>query len=465
MRPAPQGVAGELYLGGMGLARGYLNRPALTAERFVADPLDTQGGLLYRTGDLVRWNGEGQIEYLGRLDHQVKIRGLRIELGEIEAHLLAQPGVREAVVVAAQATSGAAGARLVAYVAGPDADAGLAETLRQALARRLPDYMQPSAIVVLPALALNANGKVDRKALPQPEWAQRGYEPPHNGVEQQLSAIWAELLGQDRVGRRDNFFELGGHSLLAMGMLERMRAHGLSASVRSLFQHPQLADFAAQLMQADGAAQVQVPPNGIPEGCTAITPAMLTLAALDVQEIARVEAAVPGGAANIQDIYPLAPLQEGILFHHTLHPQGDAYATPTLLGFDTRERLLGFCNGSTGSSHATTSCARPCCGRGWPSPCRWSAGRRRCCSTGWRRAKVKGRNGCGQPAAGRAGPARAAHRCAPRAHDPRRGGAGCAQRTLAAAAADPPPGAGPHDAGAHRRGDRTDGPGPRGGAA
>ncbi|MDH1459526.1 non-ribosomal peptide synthase/polyketide synthase [Delftia tsuruhatensis] len=342
MRPAPQGVAGELYLGGMGLARGYLNRPALTAERFVADPLDTQGGLLYRTGDLVRWNVDGQIEYLGRLDHQVKIRGLRIELGEIEAHLLAQPGVREAVVVAAQATSGAAGARLVAYVAGPDADAGLAETLRQALARRLPDYMQPSAIVVLPALALNANGKVDRKALPQPEWAQRGYEPPHNGVEQQLSAIWAELLGQDRVGRRDNFFELGGHSLLAMGMLERMRAHGLSASVRSLFQHPQLADFAAQLMQADGAAQVQVPPNGIPEDCTAITPAMLTLVALDVQEIARVEAAVPGGAANIQDIYPLAPLQEGILFHHTLHPQGDAYATPTLLGFDTRERLLGF---------------------------------------------------------------------------------------------------------------------------
>ncbi|SFA91721.1 non-ribosomal peptide synthase domain TIGR01720/amino acid adenylation domain-containing protein [Delftia tsuruhatensis] len=342
MRPAPQGVAGELYLGGMGLARGYLNRPALTAERFVADPLDTQGGLLYRTGDLVRWNVDGQIEYLGRLDHQVKIRGLRIELGEIEAHLLAQPGVREAVVVAAQATSGAAGARLVAYVAGPDADAGLAETLRQALARRLPDYMQPSAIVVLPALALNANGKVDRKALPQPEWAQRGYEPPHNGVEQQLSAIWAELLGQDRVGRRDNFFELGGHSLLAMGMLERMRAQGLSASVRSLFQHPQLADFAAQLMQADSAAQVQVPPNGIPEGCTAITPAMLTLAALDVQEIARVEAAVPGGAANIQDIYPLAPLQEGILFHHTLHQQGDAYATPTLLGFDTRERLLGF---------------------------------------------------------------------------------------------------------------------------
>ncbi|MPT01919.1 MAG: non-ribosomal peptide synthetase, partial [Pseudomonas sp.] len=164
----------------------------------------------------------------------------------------------------------------------------------------------------------------------------------HNGVEQQLSAIWAELLGQDRVGRRDNFFELGGHSLLAMGMLERMRAQGLSASVRSLFQHPQLADFAAQLMQADSAAQVQVPPNGIPEGCTAITPAMLTLAALDVQEIARVEAAVPGGAANIQDIYPLAPLQEGILFHHTLHQQGDAYATPTLLGFDTRERLLGF---------------------------------------------------------------------------------------------------------------------------
>src|SRR5260370_14761250 len=124
-----------------------LNRPALTAERFVADPLDTQGGLLYRTGDLVRWNGEGQIEYLGRLDHQVKIRGLRIELGEIEAHLLAQPGVREAVVVAAQATSGAAGGRLVAYVAGPDAHAGAAGTLRPAFGRRPPDYMSPSALL------------------------------------------------------------------------------------------------------------------------------------------------------------------------------------------------------------------------------------------------------------------------------------------------------------------------------
>ncbi|MFG0610739.1 amino acid adenylation domain-containing protein [Delftia sp. WSY_14] len=340
MAPVPQGVAGELYLGGMALARGYLNRPGLTAERFVADPFDSSGkGRLYRTGDLVRWNAQGQLEYLGRMDHQVKIRGLRIELGEIEAHLLARPEVREAVVVAAH---GPGGECLVGYVAAPGEDERLAARLRQALAGVLPDYMVPSSIVVLQGLPLNANGKVDRKALPAPQWLEREYAQPLTATETQLAAIWAELLGRELVGRHDHFFELGGHSLLALGMLERMRAHGLTASVRSLFQHPQLADFAAQVTRADDSAEVEVPPNGIPDDCTAITPAMLTLVRLDAQEIALVEAAVPGGSANIQDIYPLAPLQEGILFHHTLHQQGDAYATPNLLAFDSSQRMQDF---------------------------------------------------------------------------------------------------------------------------
>ncbi|NMG68196.1 AMP-binding protein, partial [Azoarcus indigens] len=162
----PAGVAGELYLGGVGLARGYLNRPGLSAERFIADPYDESGGRLYRTGDLVRWNAEGELEYLGRIDHQVKIRGFRIELGEVEAQLLAQPQIREAVVVADE---GPGGARLVGYVsAQAGAEIDTAE-LRTKLGEQLPDYMVPSVLMVLDALPLNANGKIDRKALPKAE--------------------------------------------------------------------------------------------------------------------------------------------------------------------------------------------------------------------------------------------------------------------------------------------------------
>ncbi|KQB61349.1 MULTISPECIES: amino acid adenylation domain-containing protein, partial [Acidovorax] len=211
---APQGVAGELYLGGIGLARGYLGRAGLSAERFVADPFDEAAGRLYRTGDLVRWNGEAQLEYLGRLDHQVKIRGLRIELGEVEAQLLAQPEAREAVVVA---KDGPGGVRLVGYVSASAGQTIDAASLRERLGEQLPDYMVPSVIVVLESLPLNANGKVDRKALPAPEFANRAqYEPPQGDVEETLAAIWAEVLRVERVGRHDNFFELGGHSLLAV---------------------------------------------------------------------------------------------------------------------------------------------------------------------------------------------------------------------------------------------------------
>ncbi|WP_136068724.1 amino acid adenylation domain-containing protein, partial [Modicisalibacter radicis] len=197
---APPGVAGELYLGGVGLARGYLNRSDLTAERFVADPF-TKGERLYRTGDLVRWRADGQLEYLGRLDHQVKIRGLRIELGEIEAELLSQPDVREAVVAAQE---GPGGARLVAYVV-PRGDVELdTGALRERLGQRLPDYMVPGVVVPLAALPLSPNGKVDRKALPAPDMASGvSYEAPQGEVEEALAAIWAEVLGVARVGRHD----------------------------------------------------------------------------------------------------------------------------------------------------------------------------------------------------------------------------------------------------------------------
>ncbi|ENO99092.1 syringomycin synthetase [Thauera phenylacetica B4P] len=336
----PQGVAGELYLGGIGLARGYLNRAGLSAERFVADPFGADGERLYRTGDLARWNAEEQLEYLGRIDHQVKIRGFRIEVGEVEARLLAQSGVREAVVVARE---GPGGARLMGYVSAVAGQAIEAGELRERLGRQLPDYMVPSAVVVLDALPLNANGKVDRKALPEPGLeGTREYEAPQGEVEEALAKIWAEVLGVERVGRHDNFFELGGHSLLALSLLERMRVQGMTTQVRTLFQQPELAAFAKEILQASGRNEVIVPPNLIPAGCRAIRPEMLTLLEFGAGEIARIEAAVPGGATNIQDIYPLAPLQEGILFHHMLQTEGDAYVTPCLLSFDSRERLEHF---------------------------------------------------------------------------------------------------------------------------
>jgi amino acid adenylation domain-containing protein len=239
---APPGVAGELYLGGVGLARGYLNRRGLTAERFVADPF-VQGERLYRTGDLVRWREDGQLEYLGRLDHQVKIRGLRIELGEIEAELLSLPEVREAVVVAQE---GLGGSRLVAYVV-PQA-AGEIDTavLREALCQKLPDYMVPGVVVTLDALTLNVNGKVDRKALPKPNLTSGSrYEPPQGEVEEALAEIWSETLGIERVGRYDNFFELGGHSLLAVQMAARVQADmQVELKISEVFKKPLLRDLA-----------------------------------------------------------------------------------------------------------------------------------------------------------------------------------------------------------------------------
>ncbi|MBT2774460.1 amino acid adenylation domain-containing protein, partial [Halomonas sp. ISL-60] len=336
---APPGVAGELYLGGVGLARGYLHRPDLTAERFSADPF-VPGERLYRTGDLVRWRDDGQLEYLGRLDHQVKIRGLRIELGEIESELLSQPEIREAVVVAQE---GPMGARLLAYVVS-HADVELdTSALREQLGQQLPDYMVPGVVVELDALPLNANGKVDRKALPVPDLTGSSqYDPPQGEVEEALAEIWSEMLGVERVGRLDNFFELGGHSLLALKVLEQMRHRGLTAQVRTLFQHPELTAFAQALMQAPEQAEIIIPPNLIPHDCQALQPEMMTLIELNAEELREIEAAVPGGASNIQDIYPLAPLQEGILFHHRLQEDGDAYVTPRLLGFDSRERLETF---------------------------------------------------------------------------------------------------------------------------
>ncbi|MCY1523929.1 Tyrocidine synthase 2 [compost metagenome] len=256
LNPVPVGVAGELCVGAEVLARGYLHRAGLTAQRFVADPFDGHGGRLYRTGDLVRWRGDGQLEYLGRLDHQVKVRGFRIELGEVEAQLLAQPGVRQALVLAQE---GPGGARLVAYAAGAEGQPLRPAALRAGLAAALPDYMVPSVIVAMPqGLPLNANGKVDRQALPPPEAAEeRAHVPPQGATETALAGLWAQVLGLSRVGRGDNFFELGGHSLAVLKLRQQVKAQmGIDLPLQRYFELPDLAA-CAQALDAQGPAQAQ----------------------------------------------------------------------------------------------------------------------------------------------------------------------------------------------------------------
>jgi len=339
--PVPIGVVGELHLAGIGLARGYLNRADLTADRFIPNPYGEPGSRMYKTGDLARYLPDGNIEYLGRIDNQVKIRGFRIELGEIESALLTQPQVREAVVLAREDVAG--DKRLVAYVVPQAGDEAIDQArLRAVLLATLPEYMVPGHYVVLERMPLTPNGKVDRKALPAPQYTRidLGYVAPRTQTEAALAAIWAEVLKLDRVGIHDNFFELGGHSLLTVTVIERMRRAGLQVDVGALFATPTVAGLAATA--GAGADEVAVPPNGIPIGCEAIRPEMLPLVQLTQEEIDRIVAQVPQGASNVQDIYPLAPMQEGILFHHMMEQEGDAYVMPVLLGFDTRARLDGF---------------------------------------------------------------------------------------------------------------------------
>ena len=253
--PVPSGVPGELYVGGASLARGYLRRPDLTAERFVPDPFGGEpGARLYRTGDLVRYSTDGSLHFLGRNDNQVKVRGFRIELGEIEAVLTAHPGVAGAVVVS---TDGAAGTRLAAYVVPADRGTILPSDIRTWLSRRLPEYMLPSAIVALPALPLTANGKIDRRALPAVQSEAQAGVAPRTDLEQRIAAVWAEVLGVDRVGVEDNFFDLGGHSLLLIRLHKRL-SESISGdlSIVDLFQYPTVAGLAARLVPASTVGEI-----------------------------------------------------------------------------------------------------------------------------------------------------------------------------------------------------------------
>ncbi|MEU8927930.1 amino acid adenylation domain-containing protein, partial [Kitasatospora sp. NPDC048545] len=344
LRPVPAGATGELYVGGDALSRGYLRRPALTAGCFVADPFGTPGARLYRTGDLARWSDQGALELLGRTDAQVKVRGQRVELGEVEAALCAHPGVRRATAVVREDRAG--DPRLVGYIVREDGAQVAPEEIRAHLATTVTDAMVPSAVVALEELPLTPSGKIDRLALPAPEFtAATGYRAPSTPREKVLCEVFEQVLGVDRVGIDDSFFALGGHSLLAVSLVERLRSRGIGVDVRALFGAPTVAGLAA-IATVDGGGDgdgVAVPPNLVPADARRITPEMLPLVSLTQDQIDRIAEAIPGGAANIADVYPLAPLQEGILFHHRMAAEGrDVYVLPVVLAFDGRERLDGF---------------------------------------------------------------------------------------------------------------------------
>ncbi|MDP2626382.1 MAG: amino acid adenylation domain-containing protein, partial [Candidatus Rokubacteria bacterium] len=265
LNPVPVGVPGEIHLGGVGLACGYVNRPELTADRFISDPFGSgPRARLYKTGDLARYLADGTIEFLGRLDYQVKVGGIRVELGEIEAVLGQHPAVREAVVVLREDEPG--NARLAAYVTLRTRGASLSSDLRHFLRETLPEHMVPAGFVVLDALPLTPNGKVDRRALPRPNQADVGssleFVAPRTPVEEALAAIWADVVGLERVGAHDSFFELGGHSLLGTRVMARLRAtFGVELPIRRLFEFPTVAGLASEIEAAlRGPRDREAPP-------------------------------------------------------------------------------------------------------------------------------------------------------------------------------------------------------------
>ena len=297
LRPVGIGVAGELYIAGSGLARGYLGRPGLTAERFVACPFGGTGERMYRTGDLARWRADGMLEFLGRADEQIKLRGFRIEPGEIEAVLAGHAGVGQCVVLAREDRPGEK--RLVAYVvAPPGAAVPASEVLRSYLSERLPEYLVPSAYVGLPALPLNANGKLDRRALPAPELSgDRDGRGPRTPRETVLCALFAEVLGVERVGIDDSFFALGGDSIVSIQLVSRARKAGLKLSPRDVFEQKTVAGLATVVEELDSSAS--------------LLSADMPRVDLSTAEIELLQAATP----DLQAIWPLTPLQAGLLFH------------------------------------------------------------------------------------------------------------------------------------------------------
>jgi len=317
--PVPLAAVGELHVGGEGLARGYLNGADLTAEKFIPDPFSQKpGSRLYRTGDLASFRPDGQVEFLGRRDHQVKVRGYRIELGEIEAALAHHPGVQEAVVVAREDQSG--NNRLVAYLVvkqdGPPNHSGWLRYLKD----KLPDYMLPSAFVVMESLPLTPNGKIDRRALPVPEQQrpelEQAFAEPRTPAEQILAEVWAEVLAVERVGIHDNYFELGGDSIRSIQIAAKAEQRGVSVSLHQLFKTPTIAELAKAVgpVQPESLSARQIDPFGL----------------ISQEDRAR----IPDG---VEDAYPLAHIQAGMLFHSEYSPETSVYHN--VLSYHLRARF------------------------------------------------------------------------------------------------------------------------------
>ncbi|MEE8586575.1 MAG: amino acid adenylation domain-containing protein, partial [Acidobacteriota bacterium] len=325
-QPVPLGVPGEICVGGAGLAQCYLNLPGLTAQRFIADPLGaTPGARLYRSGDLGRRLPDGDTEYLGRIDQQVKIRGFRIELGEIEAALSSHPLVQQAAVLARQDVPG--DKRLAAYLAAGASRPSIAD-LRSHLKKRLPDHMLPSAFVFLERLPLTPNGKLDRRSLPAPDQVRpdtgQDYVAPRTALETRLAQIWSEVLRVEQVGIQDNFFALGGDSILSIQVVARANQAGISLNALQVFQHQAIAELA----QAAGWIGQETPPQGRPCDTSPGQAAPLleadSQACFDAQRQAVVRLSGDSGQL-IEDAYPLAPLQQGLLLHSLLKPELSEY--------------------------------------------------------------------------------------------------------------------------------------------
>ncbi|MFJ3090868.1 amino acid adenylation domain-containing protein [Streptomyces sp. NPDC086838] len=324
LQPVPVGVAGELYVGGTGVARGYAGRPDLTAERFLPDPYGPAGARFYRTGDLVRQRSDGNVEFLGRLDDQVKVRGFRIELGEVQAVLAAHPSVREVFVTVHETDTG--DRRLVAYYVTRDGHP--VEDLADFCGRRLPDYMIPSTLAHLAALPLNANGKVDRRALPAPghtagDAAQRPYTAPATETEKTMAGLWEQTLGVERVGAGDNFFELGGHSMLIIKVMAAARKLDLPITLQMLYQTHTLAELAAELDAAAGPGIVKAAAPAAPAPAADRLPVMdehhipgVAVAVLRDGEVASLHGYGVLEAGSTEPVTPTTLFQAGSISKH-----------------------------------------------------------------------------------------------------------------------------------------------------
>ncbi len=338
----PVGIIGELCVGGAGLAKGYLNKEELTKEKFVENPF-VKGERLYKTGDLAKWLPDGNIEFVGRIDDQVKIRGYRVELGEIESELAACNFVKQCCVLAKPDKLGTN--RLVGYIV-PKGEFNSLE-VEEFLKENLPDYMVPQLWVELDEIPLTNNGKVDKKALLKLDVAvvsKQEYVAPRTEIETTLALIWQELLELDKVGVHDNFFELGGHSLLIVQLMARIQKENYQVTIQEIFSNPTISQLAGKLKAKLTETNYQIPVNGITDDCVYIEPSMVPLIDFDQEMLDNIMSQVQGGGANIQDIYPLAPLQEGIYFHHLMSRKetGDVYVTPTLLAFQDKVKRTRF---------------------------------------------------------------------------------------------------------------------------